>query len=63
VRSHLSLDYPQTVRSRLVAYREQTAPILPYYEKKGALKSIDGMGEMDEVFLRIRGIVEGSRVS
>jgi adenylate kinase len=61
--SRRSDDNPQTVRSRLVAYREQTAPILPYYEKKGALKAIDGMGEMDEVFRRIRGIVEGSRMS
>jgi len=52
-------DRPETVRARLAAYREQTAPILPYYEKKNALKSIDGMGEMDEVFRRIRGIVEG----
>jgi len=57
--SRRSDDNPDTVRARLVAYREQTAPILPYYEKKGALKAIDGMGEMDEVFRRIRGIVEG----
>jgi adenylate kinase len=52
-------DRPETVRARFAAYREQTAPILPYYEKQKALKSIDGMGEMDEVFRRIRGIVDG----
>jgi adenylate kinase len=52
-------DKPDTVRARLKAYRDQTAPILPYYEAKGALKTIDGMGEMDEVFGRIRRIVGG----
>ena len=61
--SRRSDDNPETVRARLVAYREQTAPILPYYEKKGALKAIDGMGEMDEVFRRIREIVGTARVS
>jgi len=52
-------DRPETVRARFAAYREQTAPILPYYERKKALKSIDGMGEMEAVFRRIQGIVEG----
>ena len=61
--SRRSDDNPETVRARLVAYREQTAPILPYYEKKGALKAIDGMGEMDDVFGRIREIVGTVRVS
>ncbi len=61
--SRRSDDNPETVRARLVAYREQTAPILPYYDEKGALKAIDGMGEMDEVFRRIREIVGTVRVS
>jgi adenylate kinase len=53
-------DRPEAVRARLEVYRQQTAPILPYYEKKGALKSIDGMGEMDEVYKRIKGIVDST---
>ena len=61
--SRRSDDNPETVRALLVAYREQTAPILPYYDEKGALKAIDGMGEMDEVFRRIREIVGTVRVS
>lgn len=52
-------DNAETVRSRLQAYREQTAPILPYYESKGTLNTIDGMGSMDEVFDQIKEIVEG----
>ena len=52
-------DKPGTVRSRLVAYREQTAPIIPFYSDKGVLQSIDGMGTVEEVFDKINEIVAG----
>jgi adenylate kinase len=52
-------DNPETVRARLAAYREQTAPILPYYEQKGVLKTVDGMGAMDEVFGQIQRVIGG----
>ena len=51
-------DNPETVRARLSAYKEQTAPILPYYLNKGYLRNIDGMAEMDTVFLNIKEIIE-----
>ncbi len=35
-------DNPETVRQRLAAYRAQTEPVLPYYEKKGLLRRVDG---------------------
>ena len=50
-------DNPETVRSRLAAYNEQTAPILPYYDGKGSLKRVNGMGGMEEVFGEIKGII------
>ena len=46
-------DNAETVKARLVAYHKQTAPILPYYEKKGLLRSVDGMAEMAEVARQI----------
>ena len=52
-------DNPATVRSRLAAYRDQTAPILPYYRDQGVLQSVDGMREMEEVFDQIKEIVAG----
>lgn len=55
-------DNPKTVTSRLSAYREQTAPILPYYREKGLLREVDGMLEMDTVFARINEIVAGRLV-
>lgn len=42
-------DNAETVSARLAAYHEQTAPLLPYYEARGVLKSIDGMAAIDSV--------------
>lgn len=42
-------DNEETVRSRLKAYHEQTAPIAAYYGNRGVLKSVDGMAEIDAV--------------
>ena len=52
-------DNAETVRSRLAAYNEQTAPILPYYEEKGSLKRVNGLAGMEIVFGEIREIIEG----
>ena len=46
-------DNAETVTSRLAAYHDQTAPILPYYRDKGMLKKVDGMAEIDEVTRQI----------
>jgi adenylate kinase len=42
-------DNPETFKTRLDAYREQTAPVAAYYEGRGTLKVIDGMAAIDEV--------------
>ena len=42
-------DNAVTVRQRLQAYHEQTAPVLAYYHGKGSLKGIDGMADIDQV--------------
>jgi adenylate kinase len=46
-------DNEETVRSRLDAYRSQTAPILPYYAERGVLQGVDGMAEIDAVTRQI----------
>ena len=50
-------DNAETVKARLVAYREQTAPILPYYRGKGLLHQVDGMAELDEVTSQIEQVL------
>ena len=51
-------DTPDVIRQRLVAYREQTEPLLDYYTKKGLLKSIDGLGSIDDIFGRVTEILD-----
>jgi adenylate kinase len=50
-------DNPETLKARLVAYREQTAPIVPYYRRKGLLKEVDGMAAPDQVTRQIEAIL------
>jgi len=42
-------DNPQALKTRLDAYHAQTAPLIDYYGKKGALKTVDGMAAIPEV--------------
>ncbi len=54
-------DDPQTVAKRMDIYLAQTAPLVEYYERRGILKRINGMGSTDEVFERIRQAVDEAR--
>lgn len=54
-------DNEETVRTRLAAYRQQTAPILPYYRQKGVLQTVDGMAAIDEVTRQIEGVLAEAR--
>jgi adenylate kinase len=51
-------DQPEVIAQRLVAYRQQTAPLLEYYENKGLLRPIDGVGSVDDIFQRIRELLD-----
>ena len=50
-------DNAETVRSRLGAYHESTAPIISYYGDKGVLKTVDGMADIDDVTQQLNNIV------
>jgi len=54
-------DTPDVIRQRLVAYRKQTEPLLEYYGRSGMLKSIDGLGTVDEIFGRAKAILDAVR--
>jgi adenylate kinase len=51
-------DNPEVIRQRLVAYRQQTEPLLGYYGRSGQLKSINGLGTVDEIFGRAKAILD-----
>ena len=47
-------DKEETIRNRLKVYRENTFPLIDYYEKKGKLVTIKGdEGTIDDVFAKV----------
>ena len=50
-------DRPEALATRFAAYRNQTAPILPYYRARGILSTVDGMADIDEVTRQIEAIL------
>ena len=42
-------DDPEVLRRRLLAYRDQTAPLVAYYQLQSVLRSVDGMAAIPEV--------------
>lgn len=50
-------DRADTVAKRLEAYHASTAPLLPYYAKTGALKSVDGMADIPAVTQSLEKLV------
>lgn len=51
-------DTEETVRNRLRIYAEQTAPVVDFYAQKGILSRVLGDGSIEEVFQRIRGVLQ-----
>ena len=47
-------DEPDAVRNRLDVYDRQTAPVVAWYRaQNGAVRNIDAMGSVDDVFARV----------
>ncbi len=46
-------DTPESVRTRLKVYSDQTAPVIDHYRQHDILRAVDGVGSLDEVFARI----------
>ncbi|SFW73392.1 MULTISPECIES: adenylate kinase [Luteibacter] len=53
-------DNPETVKKRLAIYADQTAPVAEFYEKRGKLKVVDGVGELDAVTARIKAALDST---
>jgi adenylate kinase len=51
-------DNEETVRNRLKAYDNQTAPIISYYDNAGILKRVDGMAEIDQVTASMKELID-----
>ncbi|WP_185805084.1 adenylate kinase [Pontivivens nitratireducens] len=48
-------DNEDAMRNRLLTYYRETSPLIGYYYAHGKLRSIDGLGAIDEVKARVDG--------
>jgi adenylate kinase len=46
-------DTPEVVQHRLNVYRDQTEPLIAYYEGRGLLRKVNGVGDRDAITARI----------
>ena len=54
-------DKEVVIKARLDEYSEKTAPLVDYYETRGVLKHIDGVGTLQEVGARIEAVLHAER--
>jgi adenylate kinase len=52
---HRADDDPAAVATRLRAYRDQTAPLLAWYDARQPVRRIPAVGTVDEIAGRVRG--------
>jgi adenylate kinase len=48
-------DNEDTIANRLNVYKEQTEPLVEFYSRKGLLRTVDGEGDVAEIFERLTG--------
>jgi adenylate kinase len=46
-------DKEETIRSRMEVYSHQTGPLIQYYASQGLVRSVNGVGNIDDIFHRI----------
>jgi adenylate kinase len=50
-------DTPETIRQRLRVYEEQTAPLVRYYEARDLVRTVDGLGDVEEIARRAQDLL------
>jgi len=56
-------DTEEVVRNRMKVYSDQTAPVVDHYAQQGVLSRVLGEGTIEEVFQRIKGVLQMRSVS
>lgn len=52
-------DKPETVKNRLSVFMEEVRELYDFYDKKNILREVNGEGSAEEVFARIKEVLEG----
>ena len=50
-------DNAESLKTRLMEYYKKTSPLIGYYYAKEQLRSVNGLGEIDEVAAEISGVL------
>jgi len=50
-------DNIDSIRQRLKVYHAQTAPLIDFYERRGVVRRVPGMGSVEEIQVRMRETV------
>jgi adenylate kinase len=50
-------DSEEIIRHRLDVYASETAPLVDYYREHGLLRTVDGVGSVDDVTARILAVI------
>ncbi len=53
-------DHEDTIQTRLQVYHNETAPLIKYYQEKGVLQKIEGVGSIDDISGRIEESLAGT---
>jgi adenylate kinase len=51
-------DTPEVIANRLDVYDEQTRPVIAYYEDRGLVKRVNGVGRVEDITARLREALE-----
>lgn len=52
-------DTPEGIANRLAAYKRETVPAIEWFDAKGLLETVDGLGSPDEVTARLIAAIDG----
>lgn len=50
-------DKEETIKKRLDVYQKQTAPLIDYYSKKNIMKTVMGVGSIDDIFKKVTAVL------
>ncbi len=59
---HRADDNEETIGNRLRVYEMQTLPVIDYYKEQGKLRTVQGVGEVSNIFKAMRKVVDDVKV-
>lgn len=60
---HRADDNEETIGNRLRVYETHTLPVIEYYQSQNKLRTVQGVGEVTDIFKAVRKIVDETKAS